>query len=488
MSEPDLIVVGAGPAGVEAALAASRAGVDTLIVDEARCAGGQIYRSLPETFLVRDEAALGPDHAAGEALRASLSASRVRTAFGYRVWRIAPDFTVEAAGADGAQRWRPRAVLAATGAYERVVPFPGWTRPGVLGLAAATILFKSQQVLPGQRIVVAGCGPLLAAVAVAILAAGGEVAAVIDLAGRGEWLSTLPALAARPDLLGRGLRWASTMRKAGVPLLFRHAVARVEGDDDAVTAIAVRPVGADGSPVAGAAERMIEADTLVVGHGLVPSTEISRVLRAKHVFRPERGGWIVDCDPSQRTSVPGLYACGDGTGISGAAAAALEGRIAGTTVAFDLEFIDRATYARDVREIRRALRPAARFGAAMARLMAPRPGLVDAIDPQTIVCRCEDVRRASIEDAIASGAFDLNQIKSWTRAGMGPCQGRLCGETIGALAAAHWGGRSAVGQWTGRLPLRPIPMAAIIGDYRYEDIQWQGNKAQIDDEGRPLKR
>ncbi|HWG05343.1 MAG TPA: NAD(P)/FAD-dependent oxidoreductase [Beijerinckiaceae bacterium] len=488
MSEPDLVVIGAGPAGVEAALAASEAGVKTLIVDEAPRAGGQIYRALPETFIVRDESALGPDYGAGESLRARLAASSVQTAFGHRVWRIASGLSIEAASADGARKWQPRAILAATGAYERVVPFPGWTKPGVMGLAAATILIKSQQVLPGRKIAVAGCGPLLAAVAASILASGGEVAAVIDLASRGEWLKTLPALASRPHLLARGLRWAATIRTAGVPMFFGHTIARVEDEDDEITGIAIRPVGADGTPIAGTAERWIEADTLVVGHGLVPSTEISRVLRAKHVFRPERGGWIVKCDSGQRTSIPGLYACGDGTGISCAAAAALEGRLAGMTIALDLKLIDQGAYARAVREIDRELLPARRFGAAMAQLLALRPGLVAAIDPQTIVCRCEDVRRASVEDAIATGAFDLNQLKAWTRAGMGPCQGRLCGETIGTLASAHWGGRDVTGQWTGRLPLRPVPMAAIIGDYRYEDIVWGGNKAQIDDEGRPLKR
>jgi thioredoxin reductase/bacterioferritin-associated ferredoxin len=488
MADPDLIVIGAGPAGIEAAIAASSAGLNTLIVDEARQAGGQIYRSLPETFIVRDADALGPDHAAGEELRAALAASSVRVAFGHRVWRIAPGFAVEALGPEGPRQWNARAIVAATGAYERVIPFPGWTRPGVLGLAAVTILLKSQQMLPGQNVVVAGCGPLLAAVAAAIISAGGKVAAVVDLASRGEWLRALPSVAARPDLLARGARWVAAIRSAGVPILFRHTVVRVEGDARGISAIAVRKVDARGVPVAGSAERLIAADTLAVGHGLVPSTEIFRVLRAKHTFRLERGGWTVDCDPAQRTPVAGLYACGDGTGISGAAAARLEGRLAGTTAAFDLGRLDRASFENTVREIRRELRPAATCGAAMARLMALRPGLVAAISPRTIVCRCEDVTRASIDDAIETGAFDLNQIKSWTRAGMGPCQGRMCGETIGGLAAARRGSAGAAGQWTGRLPLRPVPMNAIIGEYRYEDIVWQGNKAQIDDEGRPLKR
>ena len=172
----ELVIIGAGPAGIEAAVTASRFGIATTIVDEAAQAGGQVYRPLPEGFKPIDREKLGPDFATGERLRASLAASAAVKAFGHRVWRLAPgnpDFTVEAVGPQGLAQWTPKAIIAATGAYERIVPFPGWTRPGVIGLAAATIMLKSQQVVPSGRVVVAGCGPLLAAVTVGILKGGG---------------------------------------------------------------------------------------------------------------------------------------------------------------------------------------------------------------------------------------------------------------------------------------------------------------------------
>jgi thioredoxin reductase/bacterioferritin-associated ferredoxin len=488
MSEPELVVIGAGPAGIAAAIEASARGVDTLIVDEAEEAGGQVYRKLPASFAVPDPARLGPDHAIGERLRRDLAAGAARHAFGHRVWRIASDFTIEALGPHGLRQWQPRAVVAATGAYERIVPFPGWTEPGVIGLAAATILLKSQQMLPGERHVVAGCGPLLAAVAIGILKAGGTVAAIVDLAGPGDWLAALPGLAARPDLLARGLGWLMRIRAAGVPILHRHTIVGVETGVDGITGVAVQPVTKDGAPAVASAPRLVAADSLAVGHGLVPSTEIGRVLRAEHEFRPERGGWILRCDESGRSSVAGFYACGDGTGIAGAAAAALHGRLAGLAVAADLGRIERELYEREAGAVRRDLRRARTFGAAMAKLMAPRPAMTAAIACDTIVCRCEEVTRAEIDDALAVGAVDLNQLKSWTRAGMGPCQGRMCGEAVRGLAAPRWGDQARGGSWTGRLPLRPIPIADLIGDYRYEDIVWQGNKARIDDEGRPLVR
>jgi thioredoxin reductase len=488
VSRPQVLVIGAGPAGIEAAVAARAAGAEATIVDEAPQAGGQVYRAMPQTFAARDPARLGPDHAEGERLRDKLKGSGVECCFGHRLWRITSELKAEAIGPEGPREWAPDAIIAATGAFERVMPFPGWTQPGVIGLAAATILLKAQHMLPGRAVVVAGCGPLLAAVAAGLVKGGGKVAAVVDLASRGDWLSALPSMTARPDLILRGLQWLAIIRKAGVPIYHRHSVARVATEGGAIAGVAIRPVDARGAPLAGADERMIAADCLAVGHGLIPSTEVSRALRAKHVYRAERGGWTVDYDDACRTSVKGLYVCGDGAGIAGAAAAALQGRLAGLTAAHDLGCAKAQDYAAAKADIRAALGKAERFGHAMARLMAVRPGLAEAAAPDTIVCRCEDVTRAEVEDAIQSGAYDVNQIKSWTRAGMGPCQGRMCGEIVGALAGARMGGREKAGLLTGRLPLRPVPMPAIIGEYRYEDIEWKGNKATVDDEGRPLSR
>lgn len=483
---PQLVVLGAGPAGIEAAMAAARHGVETLIVDQAQRPGGQVYRALPETVSVADKRKLGPDFEIGEGLRSALAASPVGTALGHTVWRVAAGFTVDAMGPQGAASWTCQKLIAATGAHERIVPFPGWTRPGVIGLAAATILLKSQQMLPGRSVVVAGCGPLIAAVAAAIIKGGGHVAAVADIASPLDWIRAAPQLAARPDLLARGLQWLRLIRSANVPILFRHTVVRAHGDDDGVTGVSLARVDAAGRPLDGAVPREVGADCLAIGHGLIPSTDATRALRARHVFDEQRGGWCVQRDAAFRTSVPGLYVCGDAAGIRGASAAALQGWLAGLTAARDLGRIGQSDYEQEAAKIRAQLRRADRFGAAMTRLMAPRMGMTAAIAPETVVCRCEDVTRAEIDDALATGAVDLNQLKSWTRAGMGPCQGRMCGETVGALAAATLGDRVKAGAWTGRAPLRPVPVAALIGDYRYEDIVWRGNKATIDDEGRPL--
>lgn len=465
----DVIVIGAGPAGVEAALAASECGLDVTLIDEAPAAGGQVYRALPATFGNADPREIGPDFAAGEKLRQRLAVGRLRYAPDMRVWLVGAGFRVDALGPDGLRAWTAPALIVATGATERAVPFPGWTTPGVFGLAAATVMLKSQRLLPSRSTVVAGCGPLLAAVATGIIKAGGRVAAFVDLAGPGDWLAALPGMAGRPDLLLRGIDWWRRIVVAGAAMSFRTAVVGVEGGDH-VDTVLLRPVDRNGGVDHAAPVRRVACDSLVVGHGLTPNTDLTRALGAQHLFAGDRGGWIPARDADMRSSVPELYVAGDGGGISGAAAAGLQGRLAGLAAAFDLGKIDAAAWQTRAAGIRRDLARAERFGRAMARLMAIRPALVDSIPKDCVVCRCEDVTRAEIDDAVARGAVEVNQAKAWTRAGMGPCQGKMCGETVATLVAARVGGRERAGAFTARPPFRPVPTAVLVGEFDYADI------------------
>ncbi|MDA0675449.1 MAG: NAD(P)/FAD-dependent oxidoreductase [Proteobacteria bacterium] len=464
----DLMVLGAGPAGMGAAIEAAKAGVSVAIADESPAPGGQVYRSFLSGMKVTDAAALGPDYAIGSGLKAELAASGARPAFGERVWFVAPGFRIESVGAGGVSRWDAKAVVAATGTSERVVPVPGWTTPGVMGLAAATILLKAQRMVPGERTVVAGCGPLVTAVAAGIIKGGGKVAAMVDLAGQVDWLKALPAMMARPDLLARGLGWQAKIRAAGVAVLHRHAVVEIRGGDR-VREVVLCPVDENWRPIRGR-ERVIEADAVALGHGLIPGTEVTRLLRAEHRFVEDRGGWIATRDDDMRTTVERLYVAGDGAGISGAAAAELEGRLAGLAAARDLGRLSPSEYAAKAAPLKAKLAKAERFGIQMSKMMTPKPGLLDAVTPETVVCRCEDVTRAEIEETVKAGAFEVNQLKSWTRCGMGPCQGRICGDTAARLVAGHVGGRENAGSWTARVPIRPVQLDELAGEFTYEDI------------------
>jgi bacterioferritin-associated ferredoxin/pyruvate/2-oxoglutarate dehydrogenase complex dihydrolipoamide dehydrogenase (E3) component len=359
-------------------------------------------------------------------------------------------------------------LIIATGAHERVMPFPGWTLPGVIGLAAATILLKANAVLPGRKTVVAGCGPLLSLVAASILKAGGTVAAVVDLASRGEWLRAMPALAARPDLLARGAGWRMRLAAAGIPVWHRHGVIGAEGTDR-LAAVRIGPVDADGRPIPGTRAITVEADALAIGHGLAPDTAATRLLRLPHRYDP-MSGWVADRDEALAGAAPHVWLAGEVGGIGGAAVASLQGRFAGFAAAHALGRIADPAWQAEATRLKVQLARAGRAAAAMAWMMRPRPAMAESISPGTIICRCEDVPRAAIDGAIAAGARDLNQLKQWTRCGMGPCQGRMCGEAAASLLAPHCGGREQVAPWTGRPPLRPVSADDLLGDFDYADI------------------
>jgi NADPH-dependent 2,4-dienoyl-CoA reductase/sulfur reductase-like enzyme/bacterioferritin-associated ferredoxin len=463
MNDADLAVLGAGPAGVAAALEADALGLKVVLLDEAPAAGGQVYRA-PSGGDAEDE-----DRRAGAALRAALAASRVTVLPGRRVWMLEPGFRLAALGPAGPERISAPRLIVAAGAMERHIPTSGWTLPGVMGLAAATILLKAERMLPGRAVVVAGTGPLLYLVAAKILAGGGRVAAVVDARPRSAWLRAGRALMARSDLALRGLGWMAKLRLSGVPLLAGHAVTAIEGEGQ-VARVRIAPLDAHGRPRA-AHERIVEADAVCLGYGLVPATEATRLLGATHHFDAEAGGWVPTLNRWQESDVDGLFVAGDGAGIVGAAAAPLSGCLAAIGAAHAAGCLTEAEAQRRATTLDAALAKALHFGRAMTALSVPPAGLLAAMTDATTLCRCEGVTRATAAAAIDAGATSLVELKATTRCGMGPCGGRICGEAAAMLMAERTGRpRAAIPPATARPPLRPVPIAALAGDFAYEEL------------------
>jgi len=470
----DVAVLGMGPAGLGAAIEASRSDLRVLGIDEAPEAGGQIYRASPPGFRLRNGTG-SPESRAGDRLRRELEASAVETAFRHRIWSVQDTsgrFQVETVAPSGLRTYHAYRLVIATGANERVGPVPGWTMPGVIGLAGASRLLKADHILPGYNVVLAGNGPLLLAVAVSIIKGGGRVSAIVDQSSRAEWLRALPGLMSSPDVARRGLKWSFDVRRAGVPLFYGYGVRRVLGERS-VEGVEITQVDHRGAPVLGGKVLTLQTDCVALGNGLVPATEITRLLRLKHVSRPLRGGWLPECDAAGRTSDRRIFAVGDCAGIFGGRAAEHAGRLTGLELTSAVHRDDTLRRKTDRRKLQSSLRATRRTGDAVARLMRPRDGALDFVTPETIVCRCEDVIRSEIEEASSDGAFDVNQLKAWTRCGMGPCQGRMCSETVSALFAARSeppAGSSLAG-WTSRPPIRPLSVDLGVGNYTLDDIK-----------------
>lgn len=455
----DLIVIGAGPAGGEAALAAASFDLNVALVDEGPAPGGQVWRA-PRTASAKGKP-VDPDRMRGDGLRAQLVASSVNFLPGVQVWDVRPGFSVSCISRQGARVLSAPRVVLATGATERVLPFEGWTTPGVFGLAAATALIKSEGVLPGQDIVVAGQGPLLIAVAAKALSLGLKPRAIVDRAGSTDWARALLGFANVPSMALIGAQWMARIRMAGIPIYRKSEVIRATGDDRLST-LTVRHISG--------ATTEIDADSLYVGNGLVPSDEIHRLLGLRQQPDSLRGGYRTLCDEDRRSSLAGLYVAGDGAGIHGALPSSVQGRLAGLAVALDHGAIENALFCDEIRPLKRQIRRYNRFADASCRLMQFPVEALEPMSDTTVVCRCEDVTTGDILAAVRDGAREMNQLKHFTRLGMGPCQGRMCGMNAATLLHKHAQVPPGDLRLTPRAPIRPIEMEELIGSFDYADI------------------
>ncbi|MFK0252022.1 NAD(P)/FAD-dependent oxidoreductase [Streptomyces sp. NPDC090445] len=432
----DLAIVGAGPAGLAAAVAAAGFGLRVTLLDAGERTGGQFYRHpAPALGAARPEAlhhGWAAFAARDAALRAHAAAGRITYLPAHHVWTVVPQDKTPTptwilhavAGPDELPATvRARAVLLATGAYERQLPFPGWTLPGVVGAGGAQAMLKSGLVLPGRRVVVAGSGPLLLAVAGSLAAAGARVPAVVEAAAYTAYAPHLPALLRNPGKLAEGAMYGSALLHRHIRLLTRHAVTEAHGTGR-VEAVTVARLDRDWRPLPGTARR-IPCDAVAVGHGLVPQLELATGLGCATRGAAD-GTAALQLDALQRTSVPGVWSAGETGGVGGAQLALVEGEIAARAIA------GRPVPAALAR--RRARLRA--FADAMGGAHRPGAGWTGWLRDDTDVCRCEEVPAGRIREAVADlGARDARTAKLLTRAGMGWCQGRMCGPAVAALAA-----------------------------------------------------
>lgn len=469
MQGADVTIVGAGPAGLAAALELGGGDTSVVVVDEQARPGGQIYRQPPAGFEV-GRALRGSGYEVGRDLLARAREARgVRWLSGTTACGVL-DADVDGvelvvADAHGIGRLSTRRLLLAPGAYDLPVALPGWTLPGVMAAGAVQAFVKSQKLLPGNRFVLAGAHPLLLVVADQLLAAGAELGAVAFAQARPPVREALADLvragrdAARlRELTGPLLR----LRRAGVPLLLSTLPVGVEGGD-AVEAVRLSEVDRAWRPVGEI--RTFECDTLVLGFGFVPSSELARQAGCRFVWDEAAGGWIVSHDRWMRTSLPAIAVAGEITGIAGAEQAIEEGRLAAIGALADLGRLSTDEADRRAAGVRRRLAARRRFSSVVRRRFAVRAqGLAGLVTADTVVCRCEDVAAGAFRAALAANPHvgTLDAVKLLTRVGMGPCQGRMCQPTVTHLAAAALDRLpSTLGPYRARFPVKPVSLAAL---------------------------
>jgi NADPH-dependent 2,4-dienoyl-CoA reductase/sulfur reductase-like enzyme len=453
MSAPDILVIGGGAAGLSACATARALGLSVELVDERPLPGGNFYAGIADSVV--DKARLGPDYLRGTALldRAGVTALSAATL----AWRIERDGrTFVHSDKAGVRSITPKRLLIATGAMERPIPIPGALLPGVMYAGAAQLMLKNAGSVPAGRSVLVGSGPLLLLLASQLVAFGAPPAAIVETTprvGLGASLRGLPSALNAPDLVFKGVGLLRSIGRSGIRR-YRHATNVSITGSERAGGVTFRDE--NGKPQA------ISTDLVLVHDGVIPNDQVTRQLGCREVWNPAQHSFAPVIGPWGETSLSGIFAAGDCTGIWGASAAELSGEIAALEVARQLGRIDEAERDRRAQPSQRRLARQRAFRPFLESRFPPGLSRAEDAAADTVICRCETVTAGEIRRAIAQGATGPDQLKSFTRCGMGPCQGRSCALAVAEIMAKELLKKVPdISRHDIRAPLKPVPLGSI---------------------------
>lgn len=460
----DILVLGAGPGGLTAALAAAEAGARALVIDERPAPGGQYYKQ-PATDSAVPANGLDAQSRAGADLIASVRDRGVEIRSETLVWgafRECERLIIGVLSQGKASYLIPRLVIIATGAFEQPSVFPGWTLPGVMTTGACQTLLRSYGVAPGKAVLVAGNGPLNLQVAAELARAGATVVAVAE-AAPAPWMrpkASLALIAANPALAIAGTQHLAHLQGRGVPVKWQHRLNRVEGLEYAERAFLTDASGG---------EHVVAVDAVCITEGFSPANELVRLLGCDHAVSSSGLTRLeVIRDETGATSLRDVFVVGEAGGFGGAHIAMAQGRLAGLEAARRIGL--------DVPEDRQALRRLQRhrrFQKALWEVFATDEAGLSRADDDTILCRCEALTKAEIRQAIEERRIvDLATLKRLTRTGMGRCQGRYCMPVLAEMLDRP---QTEVDFPAPQMPLRPIPLSALA----VEKPEWGGHRRAL---------
>jgi NADPH-dependent 2,4-dienoyl-CoA reductase/sulfur reductase-like enzyme len=453
-------VVGAGPAGVRAVERLVAVGLSPVWIDEAPDGGGRIYQRPPPGVNSNARTLYCFEAKRATALHETLGALKPRCDWRPEtfVWHIRPGARCLHTLHRGQQRQvEYEAAILCTGAMDRVIPVPGWTRPGVTTLGAAQIALKTQGCGIGRSVVVLGTGPLLWLVAYQYAKVGADVAAVLDTTPFATKARAAAGLLRGGATFAKGLYYTAWLRRRGIRVAEGITPLAIEGDESGVAAVTWRDAGGQ--------DHRTECDATGIGWGLKPEAQLADLAAVPFRHDPAQANWVPERDAAGRTPVAGIYLAGDGAGIGGAEVAELAGARAA------LALLEDAGHRIDPIEtisLDRRLARQARFRAALERAFPFPATLARGIADDTILCRCEglragELRAAARAEAATGPAPEMNRAKAFTRVGMGRCQGRVCGPAAAEVLAAELGcDVAAIGRLRGQPPVKPIPIPAAV--------------------------
>lgn len=449
-----LAVIGAGPTGLAASTTASEHGLSVALFDEQPAPGGQIYRAIESVPEQRAEQ-LGAEYLRGGELARALRRSAVDYFPNSRVWSLNRDREIGLLHHQQTCIITAGQVLVAGGAMERPVPFPGWTLPGVMHAGAGQILLKTAGMVPANGVVLAGSGPLLLLLAHQYLHAGVEIKALLDvtpLLNHVKALPMLPRALLAHHYITQGMFYKAELKRAGISTL--HGVSELHADgEEVLLAVSFRHRGR---------RQSIATDLLLTHFGVIPHIWLTEAAGCTHRWDSSQQCWRPEHDAWGNSSIAGILVAGDGAGINGARFAEHAGRLAAFQILHALGKLDRQQRDRLAREDRKRMADERHIRPFLEALFAIPRTMLAVPDNDTIVCRCEEITAGEIRAAVAAEHSDSNQIKFFTRCGMGACQGRQCANAVAHIAAAARNQPvEQMGHYRGRPPVAPLTLGQL---------------------------
>lgn len=437
---------------MSAAIRATQHGLSTVVVDEHVEPGGQIWRAIERVAGTPRAAKLGSAYTEGapaaERFRACGAEFKPQTT----LWHIeaGPCAFLKSEGRSFALN--PGAVLLATGAQERPVPFEGWTLPGVMTVGAGQIMLKSAGQVPDRPVWIAGCGPLAYLFAVQLLDIGADIAGFLDTTPPERLFRQLPhllnAALSQPADIAKGARWLARI-KSNCTYIASVRTLRAKGNGK-LSSITYE---------AGNRESVtVPADILMVHEGIVPGIHPTMSLGCAHSWNETQAYYAPSLDDWGETTEGNIFVAGDGAGIAGAKAACARGELAAIGIARKLGKLSNRAAATAARPVRKTLAKAMSTRPFLEGMYRPRPSILSP-DDRAMACRCEEVTAGQIRELCRTGKAEPNRIKAFSRAGMGPCQGRLCNYTVAQIIASETSiAASEIGLYRVRPPFKPLSL------------------------------
>lgn len=458
----NVIIVGSGFAGIEAANHLADQGLRILLVDENIHIGGQLLRKIPERLGQYSKQRQEPLKKIGFTLIENIKNKKVKIMNRTRVVGVYPHRKILLETDESrVVSMEYDVLLLATGAREKFLPFKGWTLPGVYSTGMVQVLLKSHGILCNERLLIGGSGLFLMAVAYEFLKNGGQVMSICEQSTFFDKVRFLSLIFSQYPKYLEGGKFATRIILSGVPMKYRTRVVEARGNGSLESVVVAR-VDSSGKIIQGT-EKIHETSALAVGNGFVPNIEVAQLANCSLEYSEAKGGWVVEVKENLETSVENVFAAGEITGIGGAYKSIHEGELAANSILYRLDKMGKRDFDKKQSRMIRKRKHDLKFGTLFNLLYRVPMGSVLEIPDDTIVCRCEDVTMGEVKKAVNMDFKVPGSLKISVRTGMGNCQGRTCGPVIYDILTALTGQMPAqLGPFSARPPVKPVSIGSLI--------------------------